>query len=177
MNISLNIRKLREANRLTQNDIAERLGIDGSNYAKQEKRGNKLSIEQVEKIADALGVSMKVLIFGDKEDNNQILVETKLEQVKKLTDLNDQYLHTIKVLTEILEDFKKHDKEFKDNITSLKSALLNDLSRLEKIELSLKSMPLESVNCDTDEVTYRDTLLLCCQELKAIYNGLVKSIV
>jgi hypothetical protein len=105
------------------------------------------------------------------------LVETKLEQVKKLTDLNDQYLHTIKVLTEILEDFKKHDKEFKDNITSLKSALLNDLSRLEKIELSLKSMPLESVNCDTDEVTYRDTLLLCCQELKAIYNGLVKSIV
>lgn len=174
MNISLNIRKLREANRLTQNDIAERLGIDGSNYAKQEKRGNKLSIEQLEKIAEALGVSLRVLLFGDKEGNNQILVERGLEQIKKLTDLNDQYLHTIKVLTEILEDFKKHDKDFKDHLKSLKTALSNDLSRLERIEVSLKAIPLKSDNYNNNEVIHRDTLLLCCQELRDIYDSLEK---
>lgn len=79
MNLSLNIKKLREAKRLTQNDIAERIGVDGSNYAKQEKRGNKLSIEQLEKIALALGVTVQELMFGEAVGDTGLIEKLKTE--------------------------------------------------------------------------------------------------
>ena len=176
MNLSLNIKTIREAKRLTQNDIAERIGVDGSNYAKQEKRGNKLSIEQLEKIAIALGVSVKELMFGDKEEDYSTLIEKKKNQVQKLIDLNEQYLHTIKVLTGVVEDIKEDSKVLKEKIQVIKTALLNDTALLEKIELLLSSNTLESDNIDDKSIqSYKDTLLICCKELKGIYEDLAKS--
>lgn len=67
MNIAFNIQSIRKERGLTQNEVAERIGIDGSNYARQEKRGNKLTVEQLEKIATALEVSVIELLTGEVE--------------------------------------------------------------------------------------------------------------
>jgi transcriptional regulator with XRE-family HTH domain len=97
MDISKNIKAIREAKRLTQADLAERIGIDGSNYAKQEKRGNKLTVEQLEKIAGAMGVSVLELMTGESkkvEDSGKVEELEKrvreLEQIKNLFQDNLQ---------------------------------------------------------------------------------------
>ena len=57
MDISKNITSIREAKGLKQYEVAERLGIEPPNYSRLEKRGDKLTIEQLKAIADAIGVS------------------------------------------------------------------------------------------------------------------------
>jgi transcriptional regulator with XRE-family HTH domain len=72
MNITERIRHIRESKGLTQEDIAERFNVTRSNYAYLEGRGEKLTIEQLQKIAEALGVSVGELmgneVGGAKED-------------------------------------------------------------------------------------------------------------
>jgi transcriptional regulator with XRE-family HTH domain len=56
------IRATREKRGLTQEDVADLLNTTRSNYAYLENRGEKLSIEQLERIAAALGVNMFELL-------------------------------------------------------------------------------------------------------------------
>jgi transcriptional regulator with XRE-family HTH domain len=74
MDISKRIIEVREEKRKTQADLARLLGMEQSNYARLEKRGKKLTFEQIEKIALALGVTAKELLFGE-EDNTFYDVE------------------------------------------------------------------------------------------------------
>lgn len=71
MNISKNISSIRESKGIKQYQVAELLGIEPPNYSRLEKRGDKLTIEQLEKIATALGVSVKELLFGEKEESKE----------------------------------------------------------------------------------------------------------
>lgn len=64
MDVGKEIRKQREARGLNQTSIAEAIGLDTSSYARIEKKGNKLTIEQLEKIAGALGVELLELLPG-----------------------------------------------------------------------------------------------------------------
>jgi len=150
MNVSLNIKKLREAKRLTQNDIAERLGVDGSNYAKQEKRGNKLSIEQLEKISIALGADLQELIFGENNNSSkQVLqVQAKLKELEKrnedlesdynrLKDMFDIVLPLTKEAIEFLQLFKSlrnntDDNEGGTDLTERQKIALNEVQKLLK---------------------------------------------
>jgi transcriptional regulator with XRE-family HTH domain len=65
MNLPERIRELRIAKRVTQIQVSDKLQIDRPNYARLEKRGKKLTVEQLEKIADALGVSFLDLLNPD----------------------------------------------------------------------------------------------------------------
>jgi transcriptional regulator with XRE-family HTH domain len=58
MDISENIRKLRESKGYTQSKLADILQMERGNYHRLENRGNKMTIEQLQGIADALGVSV-----------------------------------------------------------------------------------------------------------------------
>lgn len=69
MDISENIKIIREGRKVKQSDLARSLGIEPTNYPRLEKRGNKLSIEQLNAIADGLGVSLLELITGGKPLN------------------------------------------------------------------------------------------------------------
>lgn len=64
MDISKNIKDIREGKGLKQSEIAKQLGIERQNYSRLEKRGKKLTIEQLESIAKALGVSLQDVLFG-----------------------------------------------------------------------------------------------------------------
>ena len=65
MDISKNIKAVREGKRITQSEIARKLGIEPTNYPRLEKRGNRLTIEQLEEIAGALGVGLLELLTGE----------------------------------------------------------------------------------------------------------------
>jgi transcriptional regulator with XRE-family HTH domain len=62
MDISENIKKLRESLKMSQTDIANILGTERSNYHRLENRGNKLTLEQIESIANAMNVSLSDLL-------------------------------------------------------------------------------------------------------------------
>lgn len=70
MDVSKNIKNIRESKGLKQYEIADKLGIDRQNYSRLEKRDKKLTLEQLEGIATALGVSLKELLFGKNDYSN-----------------------------------------------------------------------------------------------------------
>jgi transcriptional regulator with XRE-family HTH domain len=98
MNISENIKQIRESKRLSQAEVSRRLNLDPPSYFRFEKRGSKLSLEQIENIANALEVSVReVLGFGvettDKSEieilENDILKKENKEQSEKIEALED----------------------------------------------------------------------------------------
>ena len=112
------IKEIRESKRLSQVEVARRLGIDTQNYHRLEKRGKKLSIEQLESISDALEVSVfytistllginekileKDIRLLDKKKEKQDILFT--EQLNKI----DSYANTINDLTETFEKMKEN---------------------------------------------------------------------
>ncbi|GAB4017745.1 hypothetical protein GCM10028808_50050 [Spirosoma migulaei] len=68
MDVTANIKAIRVAKGVSQAELSRRLELDTSSYHRIENRGNKLSIEQVEKIATALDVSfMELLTWGEEK--------------------------------------------------------------------------------------------------------------
>jgi len=80
MDISKNIKDIREGKGLKQYEIADKLGMDRQNYSRLEKRDKKLTIEQLESIAEALGVNLQDVLFGE---NRPIGNEFAYDQLKR----------------------------------------------------------------------------------------------
>ncbi|AEI50668.1 helix-turn-helix domain-containing protein [Runella slithyformis] len=80
MDLTKTIRTLRESKGLTQEDLADQLSVTRSNYAYLEGRGNKLTVEQLEKIAIALGVSVVELLTGEAR---KVVDSGEVEELKK----------------------------------------------------------------------------------------------
>ncbi|MFN8349433.1 MAG: helix-turn-helix transcriptional regulator [Spirosomataceae bacterium] len=103
MKVADNIKSIRKSKGITQVEIAEKLGIGQSNYTYLENRGEKLTIEQLESIAGALGVSVVELLTGEpqkvQEDERVEELENKLRLQERLllffqnaeNSINNQY--------------------------------------------------------------------------------------
>ena len=87
MNISERIKHIREIKKISQTDVANALMTERSNYHRLENRGKKLTLEQVELIANALQISVQELLgFGiEPIERREIkdLEEKNLELKKK----------------------------------------------------------------------------------------------
>lgn len=85
MDIAKAIQLIREEKRLTQYDVADQMGIERSNYARFEKRGDKLTIEQLQNIARALGVTIKDILFYGQPDNSEAVkhLENTVAELKQ----------------------------------------------------------------------------------------------
>lgn len=88
MDISENIRKAREGLRITQSELARKLNIEPTNYPRVEKRGNGITIEQLQKIADALGVGIGDLMGLGAGSMDKSPREVELE--KRVLELEDR---------------------------------------------------------------------------------------
>ena len=87
MAITDNIRNFRDQSNLTQEMMAEKLGTTRSNYAYLESRGEKLTIEQLQSIADALGKSV-VQLLTSKEN------PISTEEPKRIQELRDRIIQS-----------------------------------------------------------------------------------
>ena len=78
MSISKRIKEIREQKGYTQKYMAEMMGIEQTNYGRFEKRDKKLTFEQLESIATALGVTIKDILFEESEHPNTELSKLEL---------------------------------------------------------------------------------------------------
>jgi transcriptional regulator with XRE-family HTH domain len=119
MDVSKNIIRIREAKRIKQSEVAEKLNMERPNYSRIEKRGLKMSLEQLFQIADALDVSFYDLLadaegrviqpFIDvlKEENKKLLV--------KLIDVEDDKRRLKKEIKGLEEELTETNKMFARN--------------------------------------------------------------
>lgn len=137
MKVTDNIKAIRKSKGITQIEIAEKLGIGQSNYTYLENRGEKLTIEQIEAIAGALGVSVMELLTGEPQTGQDS------ERVKELEkDIND--------LERGIEDFSIHTQIYLDSLL-ISCAIENRVGKLNlytdggnKVELiELQQIPKE----------------------------------
>ena len=106
MDVSSNIKSIRESKNIKQIDVAKALDLDPSYYYRLEKeRGSKLTLGQLEKIAGALGVSVIELLTGETTKIGDSEREKELE--KRVGELEDRIKDK-----EALINLK--DKRFKD---------------------------------------------------------------
>jgi transcriptional regulator with XRE-family HTH domain len=111
MEISNNIIAIRTEKRIKQTEIAEKLGIEPPNYSRLEKRGKKLTVEQLEQIADALGVTMFDLLgiqhIGEKANElkkENARLKKERDDAEKLSERHEMRFQEI--FEELLDTIK-----------------------------------------------------------------------
>ena len=82
MDIGQKIKAIRSTKGLTQSQIAEQIGLDTSSYARIEKKGNKLSVGQLQSIAKILGVGVGELLGEGVKVSQSKEVESSLLRLK-----------------------------------------------------------------------------------------------
>jgi transcriptional regulator with XRE-family HTH domain len=107
-----NIRQVRESKKLSQTEVAEKIGIAYQNYWKIENEKTELTINRLYQIAEVLGVSVSELLGSDiptksisTEDANDNLkkrvteLEERIKELKSVIDSKDTIVHTLNVAT------------------------------------------------------------------------------
>lgn len=118
--IYANIKAIRMAKGLTQEDVADKLGLATSNYGRVERGLTELSIDRLEKIAEIFEVSVNYLLhFHEK---NQIDFKEDAEY----------YYNLSKKLESKLEKLKKEQLEAEDSETWLYTNKLNEIEALKQ---------------------------------------------
>ena len=102
MDIGKEIRKIREEKGLTQSYVAASIGLDNSSYARIEKKGNKLPVEQLVKIANVLEVSVNELLTGYPQVEQ---ASQQTQELKKKVEEQDAIIQLIKTDRDRLSDF------------------------------------------------------------------------
>lgn len=98
MSVTDNIKAIRSRKGIPQAEIARRLEIEPSSYHRLENRGDKLTLEQTENIAQALGVTkLELLTWG--ESTNSLKDEGECNQLqKRVLELEDRLKDKDKVI-------------------------------------------------------------------------------
>lgn len=88
MDLSERIKSIRLDKGLKQSDLAKALSIEQSNYNRFERRGSRLTLEQIEKIADALRVPVAELLGFHNISDNQYVKELE-DKINSLEQENE----------------------------------------------------------------------------------------
>ena len=107
------IKALRSANNLTQEEVADQIGISRQKYARIESGANSITLDILSKVAEVLGVTVgditKVL-DEKKEPNNYISKENA--QISDKDAL-------VEIIDTILENNPKQIEDYKNGRTNL----------------------------------------------------------
>ncbi len=76
MELAIRLRKIREAYKLTQADVANKADIAPQTYGKIERRASKTKFETLVKISEAIGVS--IMFLTDLKNPNYIQEKNSL---------------------------------------------------------------------------------------------------
>jgi transcriptional regulator with XRE-family HTH domain len=107
MNISERIKIFRERKGFTQQQIADKLGIERPNYSRLEKRGDKLTIEQLKDITNALGVTLKELLFDEQSTDIERELEFSKHRLDALEKENKIYKELYEIFKTKVEDYER----------------------------------------------------------------------
>lgn len=106
LDVAKRIKELRESKKITQTDIAAKLGMVPSNYSRLETKGNRIVFEQIEKIAEVLEVSVKELLFGE-QDTSKVQLKQQMEMEIKMRDVKIEAMESkLFLLQDLVEKYK-----------------------------------------------------------------------
>lgn len=118
MTVQSNIRHLREQKNLTQEQMAEKMGMSKNGYTKIERGETQLKIEKLEQIANIFNVDIQDLLKTDRDFNvllgdNNVNCQTKysnqqeIEKLQLIIQFKDELLaqkdKEIELLRKLLE--------------------------------------------------------------------------
>ena len=133
MDMSKAIISTRESKGLKQSEVAARMNIDQPNYSRLEKRGKKLTLEQIENIAKALDVSPNVLIGLEVEEMSN------KDERDSLSKLNDDSKKRIEELEARLNSIEEANR-VKDELNSFKQNQLLEKTKLTQEKVTEKML-------------------------------------
>lgn len=148
MDISKNIKTVREERKISQSEIARHLGVEPTNYPRMEKRGKRLTIEQLEKIAEALGVSVVELLTGEPQVVAVSNREKELE--KRIEELERDKTYYSKIIDVLSEKSDLQEKAYSETTKSFENLVVElekdgeKLSDSQKRLIRLKHMALKA---------------------------------
>lgn len=111
-----NIRKIRELKGYSQENLAHRLEMSQSAYAKYEKEGSNITLKRLEQIAQELEVSLTELLSLDKStiynfNNNQISTVSNI--------IENLHVENIETLNHFIQFLKDENNQLKEKIKVL----------------------------------------------------------
>lgn len=169
MDIKNNIKSLREKHSISQQEMANRMNLDQSSYSRLEKRGNKLSIEQIESIANALQVELKdIIVF--KSSSSEITESSYFELISKNEVLTQELRATKSTLADKDQLLEYANQKFV-TYQSFTLSLFEEL--MMSIMFRLKTGSLKVINEDTNtlEKEIRISNLSSLEEVKLEYQN------
>jgi XRE family transcriptional regulator, regulator of sulfur utilization len=118
MDIQSRIKALREENRLSQYDMAEKLNISQSAYLQIEKGKTELTVSRLKQIAEVLEVTVADLLGSERqepeggaESKKVEKVEHEIQYLKALLESRDAQLQAYRVISQAFIDTLR-DVEF-----------------------------------------------------------------
>lgn len=136
MALSQKIKAVRQEKRLTQADVAAKLDITPAFYQKLEKRGEKLSVEQVQRIAEALGLTMlELLTYGEEADlragsKDLNKLQERIEELKREREMVYERINLLILLINEIEGITVNRK---NNIIFSIDSMESDSKALGKV--------------------------------------------
>jgi len=93
-----NLKKIRNEQGISQEELAKKINIHSVQFSRYERGQTQPSIEIVEKIANALNVSIDLLVFGSNEKMAEQTIKDRelLTMFKKMQFLNKKQQETVK---------------------------------------------------------------------------------
>lgn len=132
MSISKRISDLRLRQGLKQSDIAAALGWSQSSYSRIETKPQNMTIEELEKIAGVLGVSVVELLTGDAIKPSE---SEELERLrKKIEELEGDKAY-LQSSIDFLEEDKEFNRKFLKDIVKKLSSYISDVKESNYTEL------------------------------------------
>ena len=139
------IKELRKKKKVTQQEVAEAIGITRRGFQKWENGESQIKSNNAQQLADYFGVNVGYLLGYDEADQMNNLVNNELENLtQKLNQYREQYDVLKKVLSDKLQYLDKtlREDEFQreDELTTLLAikALVGNVNRIVEIILSTK---------------------------------------
>lgn len=104
MTVGQRIRKLRKEKDWTQRELGKLTGIDHRNLTRYETGAVKPSIKVLERLANALEISVDELIHDPSEIKPELLIQDKelLRQFQEVERLEDTEKQAVKIILEAL---------------------------------------------------------------------------
>lgn len=95
-----NLKQLRELKQLTQNELADLIGIHATHLSKYERNLASPSVEVVKKLTEALDVTADQLIYGDAKQKakDKLQDHELLNLFARVQTLKKDEIHCIKSL-------------------------------------------------------------------------------
>lgn len=191
MSISENIQRIRQERGIPQAKVAELIGMERTNYFRLEKRGNKLTIEQLEKIGQALGVTVIELLRGEPEKAVDAEEVKKLKvRIEQLEGINESFFSMSKkeavswyslengmfiIFNDYMTTFGLtngffKESDYKQMLESTKNSIENEDSDLDMIDYLIESSSKLSVT----NLMKEDQIILAIKGLDTVSREILE---